>query len=199
MNAATWSINYFLVENLKNSAEIFSSVLLLQVNGLDVSDCSHDEAVKILSAASEPIIVEVKHRNSAAKDDTDKVSDDNGLKVSSKCSREIQTDPADDVTNNVCDQCGDLYNSYYNYNCDIQLDPEDSFIYPELQYEVKMQFSKNLPPFIELLTSCYPPVNCEPFILLQKVSIDSFTHPRCQRCLSASILLCVYFNFIFIA
>ena len=110
---------------------------MLQVNGLDVSDCSHDEAVKILSAASEPIIVEVKHRNSAAKDDTDKVSDDNGLKVSSKCSREIQTDPTEDVTNNVCDQCGDLYNSYYNYNCDIQLDPEDSFIYPELQYEVK--------------------------------------------------------------
>ena len=122
----------------------FYLLFVLQVNGLDVSDCSHDEAVKILSAASEPITVVVKHRNSAAaKDDNDKVSDDNGgLKVSSKCSREIQTDPAEEVINNVCDQCGDLYNSYFNYNCDIQLDPEDSFIYPELQYEVKIFHKK---------------------------------------------------------
>jgi len=132
--------------------------LILKVNGLDVSDCSHDEAVKILSAASEPITVEVKHRNSAAaKDDNDKVSDDNGgLKVSSKCSREIQTDPAEEVINNVCDQCGDLYNSYFNYNCDIQLDPEDSFIYPELQYEeIELKRPANNPSELLGLTLCY--------------------------------------------
>ena len=114
----------------------------MQVNGLDVSSCSHEEAVEVLSKASEPIIVEVKHRhsdsnntnNTAAPSDITKTSDNDNVSKS-KCSQESQTDVAQ--LNNFCDNCGDLYGFNNFNNCDLQsLDPEENFIYPELQYEV---------------------------------------------------------------
>ena len=110
------------------------------MNGVDVSGCSHDEAVEVLTRASEPIMVQVKHRQSS-----DAESPEAGARSSSaetpgsQCSREIQTE-----TDVICDHCGEFYGSYTNYNCDIQLEPAlgdlgdlgDSLIYPELQYEV---------------------------------------------------------------
>ena len=139
MNVCYTAINYFLAIN--------NFVCFLQVNGVDVSSCSHDEAVKILSQASEPIIVEVKHRNNPdtgttnpsdiVKVPSDSNSVNKGLKLSSKCSRDTQTD-TQELGCNSCETCGDFYSSYYNFNCDFaSLEPEENFIYPELQYEVK--------------------------------------------------------------
>lgn len=44
----------------------FSS--LFQVNGIDVSQCSHEEAVQVFLGAEEPITVEVKRRSSTSND-----------------------------------------------------------------------------------------------------------------------------------
>ncbi len=112
------------------------------MNGVDVSGCSHDEAVEVLTRASEPIMVQVRHRQSDARSEvTSNQADtgDTGTRASqvSQCSREIQTEPEPET---ICDHCGEFYGSYTNYNCDM-LGPGagelgDSLIYPELQYEV---------------------------------------------------------------
>ena len=116
---------------------------------MDVSGCSHDEAVEVLTRASEPIMVQVKHRQSDAQSEvTSNHADtgdmqthkaDTGTPASqlSQCSREIQTEPEPET---ICDHCGEFYGSFTNYNCDM-VGPAlgelgDSLIYPELQYEV---------------------------------------------------------------
>merc|ERR1719242_1189204 len=79
--------------------------IILKVNGVDVSGCSHDEAVEVLTRASEPIMVQVKHRQSS-----DAESPEVGARSSSaetpgsQCSREIQTE-----TDVICDHCGEFY------------------------------------------------------------------------------------------
>ena len=107
---------------------------------MDVSGCSHDEAVEVLTRASEPIMVQVRHRQSDARSEvTSNQADtgDTGTRASqvSQCSREIQTEPEPET---ICDHCGEFYGSYTNYNCDMMGPGElgDSLIYPELQYEV---------------------------------------------------------------
>ena len=117
---------------------------------MDVSGCSHDEAVEVLTRASEPIMVQVKHRQSDAQaevtsnhadtGDMTHTADTQGTPAStlSQCSREIQTEPEPET---ICDHCGEFYGSFTNYNCDM-LGPAlgelgDSLIYPELQYEVR--------------------------------------------------------------
>ena len=49
-----------------------------QVNGVDVSQCSHEEAVQRFLEAEEPIMVEVKRRGKAAETTEAKV-DENEL------------------------------------------------------------------------------------------------------------------------
>ena len=122
---------------------------------MDVSGCSHDEAVEVLTRASEPIMVQVKHRqsdaqaevtsNHAAAGDMTHGADTQGAPAStlSRCSREIQTEPEPET---ICDHCGEFYGSFTNYNCDM-LGPAlgelgDSLIYPELQYEVSPEMSR---------------------------------------------------------
>ena len=115
------------------------------MNGVDVSGCSHDEAVEVLTRASEPIMVQVRHRQSDARSEVTSNqanTGDTGTRASqvSQCSREIQTEPEPET---ICDHCGEFYGSYTNYTCDM-LGPGpgelgelgDSLIYPELQYEV---------------------------------------------------------------
>ena len=112
---------------------------------MDVSGCSHEEAVEVLTRASEPIMVQVRHRHSDTQSEVRSNQADTGDmtqradsgSVAEKCSREIQTEPEPET---ICDHCGEFYGSYTNYNCD-SLGPAlgelgDSLIYPELQYEV---------------------------------------------------------------
>ena len=89
----------------------------MQVNGQDVSHCSHEEAVKVLSEASQPILVEVRTREG-----------EGGQAGPRQTSQEVQTDFCD----NWCSE-----RTYYNYNNPCQ-DTEENFIYPELQYEVSL-------------------------------------------------------------
>ena len=118
---------------------------------MDVSGCSHEEAVEVLTRASEPIMVQVKHRQSDTQSEVRSDHADTGdmtqrpdtgdmtQRPDKKCSREIQTEPEPET---ICDHCGEFYGSYTNYTCD-SLGPAlgelgDSLIYPELQYEVSV-------------------------------------------------------------
>ena len=125
------------------------------MNGVDVSACSHEEAVSILTRASEPIMVQVKHRDSPTSTSTptssektnsnttttsDKsssntsssdTSDSNRTGEVTKWSREMHTQTESEPGASICDECGDLYSSYYNYQCDT-----DQCLYPDLHYEV---------------------------------------------------------------
>ena len=102
---------------------------LAQVNGLDVSSCSHEEAVRVLSQASQPIMVEVKQRDQA----TDLPA--GPVRTSQEQSVQTESELA-----NFCDNCSSVErdqastsltsHTYYNYK------EEENFIYPELQYEV---------------------------------------------------------------
>merc|ERR1712050_204536 len=110
--------------------------VILKVNGVDVSDCSHEEAVKIFLAAQEPIVVEVNRRDNMIIVNAEKHDDENSEeKVQPSCqnkkniqqlfssvSREVQTDL--DTSNN-CLQCSD----YYGYSKD------DNIIYPDFEYQ----------------------------------------------------------------
>ena len=114
---------------------------------MDVSGCSHEEAVEVLTRASEPIMVQVRHRHSDTESEVRSDHADTGDMThahsgASQCSREIQTEPESET---ICDHCGEFYGSYTNYNCD-SLGPAlgelgDSLIYPELQYEVSAMLS----------------------------------------------------------
>ena len=90
-----------------------------QVNGQDVSSCSHEEAVAVLSQASQPILVEVRTRPP---------SED--VAGPSKLSQEVQTDFCDNWTSE---------RTYYNYTDSVQ-HTEEQFLCPELQYEVSFQY-----------------------------------------------------------
>ena len=92
------------------------------MNGQDVSHCSHEEAVKVLSEASQPILVEVRTREGS----------EGGQAGPRQTSQEVQTDFCDDW-------CSER--TYYNYNNPCQ-DTEENFIYPELQYEVIVRIIK---------------------------------------------------------
>ena len=115
-------------------------MLYFQVNGVDVSGCSHEEAVKKFMQAKEPIIVEVKRKNSITTVKDFQQSDENN-KQKTNCatqdqtqifppptyiSREVQTEV--DTANN-CLKCVDYYgyNSYKN---------EENLILPDFEYEV---------------------------------------------------------------
>ena len=96
------------------------------MNGLDVSSCSHEEAVRVLSQASQqasqPIMVEVKQRES---------TDLPAVPVKSSQEQSVQTEVE---LGSYCDNCcseRDQAHTYYNFSKE-----EENFIYPELQYEV---------------------------------------------------------------
>ena len=87
-----------------------------------MSSCSHEEAVRALSRASQPIMVEVKQR-----EPTDPLPT---TPVRSSQEQSVQTEPE---LGNFCDNCASdrAGHTYYNFNKE-----EENFIYPELQYEV---------------------------------------------------------------
>ena len=105
-----------------------------QVNNVDVSECNHEEAVKKLMEAEEPIVVEVKRRsnittvNDDNKDKYQPASEDHRqiLQSPSYISREVQTEV--DTTNN-CLRCVD----YYDYN---DCKSDENLIFPDFEYEV---------------------------------------------------------------
>ena len=127
--------SYFRTEDGFSNPEGNSSIVVLvlrfiftltsQVNGQDVSCCSHEEAVKVLSEASQPILVEVMTRETSGPSERD-------LAGPSKLSQQVQTE--------FCDNCcSEREGGYYNYQGDsggLGADTEESLIYPELQYEV---------------------------------------------------------------
>ena len=94
-----------------------------------MSSCSHEEAVRVLSQASQPIMVEVKQR--------DQTTDLPAVPVRTSQEQSVQTEAE---LANFCDNCSfgerDLASTsltshtYYNFK------EEENFIYPELQYEV---------------------------------------------------------------
>ena len=121
---------------------------VVRVNGVDVTNSSQEEILTLIENATKPITLEVNnelHRNDNDRNNLETA----GVKLTfTKNVREIN------LTNNVremeiqteaerslCDNCRDFYNSFYNYNYDsFPLDPdnEENFIYPDLQYEVKL-------------------------------------------------------------
>ena len=130
------------------------------MNGVDVSDCSHEEAVKIFMGAEEPIVVEVKRRGSITTVNTAKQGDENKEdktqracqdekqipQAPSSISREVQTDP--DSANN-CLRCSD----YYGYNT---YQRDDNIIFPDFEYEVIIHnyiFACDLNLRLEFITS----------------------------------------------
>ena len=86
-----------------------------------MSSCSHEEAVRALSRASQPIMVEVKQRES---------TDLPAVTVKSSQEQSVQTEAE---LGSYCDNCSerDQAHTYYNFSKE-----EENFIYPELQYEV---------------------------------------------------------------
>ena len=108
-----------------------------------MSACSHEEAVKIFIAAAEPIVVEVKRRNSTTTVNNTRHSDENtelhGIQQAftnktqsyqppSSVSREVQTEIGTDINN--CQRCGDYGESNNTSKSDEKL------IFPDFEYEV---------------------------------------------------------------
>ena len=108
-------------------------ICLFQVNGVDVSDCNHEEAVEIFMAATEPIVVEVKRRTNTTTVNNPQCSDkktkkkvQNATQNEKKISREVQTEIE---TANNCMRCGD----YYSYDTS---NSNENLIFPDFEYEV---------------------------------------------------------------
>eukprot|EP00092_Neocalanus_flemingeri_P010181 GFUD01010971.1.p1 GENE.GFUD01010971.1~~GFUD01010971.1.p1 ORF type:complete len:726 (-),score=125.32 GFUD01010971.1:75-2252(-) len=132
--------------------------IILKVNGVDVSDCSHEEAVKRFMEAKEPIVVEVKRRNSTTTVNTAQPSDDNCQQKAqracqdekqiyqppSSISREVQTEI--DTANN-CLRCVD----YYGYNTSKS---DENLIFPDFEYE-EIDLKRPNPAERLGLTLCY--------------------------------------------
>ena len=95
-----------------------------------MSSCSHEEAVRVLSQASQPIMVEVKQREpSDLPAGPVKTSQEQSVQTEAElallcdnCSSSERDPPATSLTSHT----------YYNFT----KEEEENFIYPELQYEV---------------------------------------------------------------
>jgi len=132
--------------------------VILKVNGVDVSDCSHEEAVKRFMEAKEPIVVEVKRRNSTTTVNTTQHSDDNCQQKAqracqdekqiyqppSSISREVQTEID---TGNNCLRCVD----YYSYSTSKS---DENLIFPDFEYE-EIDLKRPNPAERLGLTLCY--------------------------------------------
>eukprot|EP00090_Calanus_glacialis_P000236 TRINITY_DN10158_c0_g1_i1.p1 TRINITY_DN10158_c0_g1~~TRINITY_DN10158_c0_g1_i1.p1 ORF type:complete len:718 (-),score=134.38 TRINITY_DN10158_c0_g1_i1:87-2240(-) len=132
--------------------------VILTVNGVDVSDCSHEEAVKRFMEAKEPIVVEVKRRNSTTTVNNAQHSDENNQQKAqracqdekqiyqppSSISREVQTEI--DTANN-CLRCVD----YYGYNTSKS---DENLIFPDFEYE-EIDLKRPNPAERLGLTLCY--------------------------------------------
>merc|ERR1719431_998483 len=143
---------------LHGDKDIMMDFVILRVNGVDVSGCSHEEAVKKFMQAKEPIVVEVKRRNSlTAVKDSQQSDDDNKDKTEPACedhrqilqppsyiSREVQTEV--DIANN-CLRCVD----YYDYN---DYKSDENLIFPDFEYE-KIDLKRPNPSERLGLTLCY--------------------------------------------
>ena len=102
-----------------------------------MSHCSHEEAVSIFIAATEPIVVEVTRRTSSTTVNNAPHSDDNNQQEKdekliyqppSSVSREVQTEVG--YMENICLSCGD-YGVGYNTTRS-----EENLIFPDFEYEV---------------------------------------------------------------
>ena len=121
---------------------------IVRVNGVDVTNSSQEDILTLIAKASKPITLEVN--NEAHRNDNDPNNlETTGVKLTfTKNVREInltknvqEMEIQTEAERNLCDNCRDFYNSFYNYNYDsFPLDPvtEENFIYPDLQYEVKL-------------------------------------------------------------
>ena len=106
-----------------------------QVNGVDVSHCKHEEAVKVFMEAKEPIVVEVKRKNSVTvvngaqqseKFPNEKSFHEEQIHQSpSSITREVQTE----LDTSSCLRCADYYNCRPEQNY-------GNIILPDLEYEV---------------------------------------------------------------
>merc|ERR1719431_1793210 len=143
---------------LHGDKDIMMDFVILRVNGVDVSGCSHEEAVKKFMQAKEPIVVEVKRRNSlTAVKDSQQSDENNRLKTTcatqdqkqtlpppTYISREVQTEVN---TANNCLGCVDYYgcNNYKN---------EENLILPDFEYE-EVDLKRPTPSERLGLTLCY--------------------------------------------
>jgi len=134
--------------------------IILKVNGVDVSACSHEEAVKIFMAAAEPIVVEVTRRKSTTALNNDRHSDENtklhGIQQDlkngehiyqppSSVSREMQTEIGTAKTSPRCGDYGDSYNTSKS---------DENLVFPDFEYE-EIDLKRANPAERLGLTLCY--------------------------------------------
>ena len=111
-----------------------------------MSSFSHEEAVRVLSQASQPIMVEVRQREPTeplqsapvrtSQEQSVQTEPELGNFCDSQARDQVRDQVRDQARDQVRDQVRDQATShtYYDFNKE-----EENFIYPELQYEVSSE------------------------------------------------------------
>ena len=99
-----------------------------------MSSFSHEEAVRVLSQASQPIMVEVRQREPTEPLQSAPVrtSQEQSVQTEPELGNFCDSQARDQVRDQVRDQA--TSHTYYDFNKE-----EENFIYPELQYEVSSE------------------------------------------------------------
>ena len=102
------------------------------MNGVDVSDCSHEEAVKRFLEAKEPIVVEVKRRNSTFSTTTVNTAQHSDDHCQRACQDEKQSyqPPSSSISREAQTEV-DCLCYPHNYN-----KSDENLIFPYFEYEV---------------------------------------------------------------
>ena len=116
---------------------------ILSVNGQNVANISNEELIKIINQASdESLLIEVK--NKSYQNDNVRESRDHHPSVTLRLSdKSVESEVQTEAGGNLCDNCCDFFNSYYNFNYDtlpLDQETEENFLYPDLQYEVQQSY-----------------------------------------------------------